>query len=424
MTMKRTALILSFLLLALLLTACRSNPAADPTEPPETQPPAQTTAPAEPTTVPTTEATEPPTEAPTFPSAPPILGNFTQEDMDLFADLFRHKQAEDGSWPVNYYNLMLSATFASPEEVDLRRMFYDQDTDEAGELTEAEKKFLATQEQIALQLDVIRVSRKKMDSVLRSHLGLGLDEVNGVGLDRMAYFPDTGCYYSSHGDVGLVLVNILGGTWLEDGTAEVYYNDSLQDMIVTLRRDGDRYLVISNVPMTNSFTQEDMDAFTQVLTQAEGTVNYYNRFLGMTFDPMYVDLYELFCTPVSGEAAELSAEEKTFLATQDRIDLSKPVMRLTENDINTLLKQYMNQQLHNTEGVGLEKFVRYQDAYYRNYTDPGAVSFKVTGGTWLRNGNVEVCFSLADGTLSTITLRQSDSGSYYVIKCELGASGK
>lgn len=423
--MKRTALLLTCLLLLLLLASCKSTPAADPTAPPTTEataaPTTATTAP----TVPTTEATEPPTEAPTFPSAPPILGNFTQEDTDLFTELFRHKQAEDGTWPVNYYNMLLSTEFTSPEKANLRRIFYDQDLDEAGELTEAEKKFLATQEQIALQLDVVRVSKKKMEDILQSHLGLTLGEMEGAGLDQMAYFANTGCYYSSHGDVGIMSFQPLGGTWKEDGSAEVYYSNGIQDMIVTLRKEGERYLVVSNVPMIHTFSREDIDAFTKVFTQPEGTVNYYNRFLGMTVEyPISVDLYQLFCTPISEDAEPLTDAEKDFLATQKQIDLTKPVMRLTKNDMNTLLKQYMNQQLHNTDSVGLAKFVYHKGVYYRNPDESGAVSFKITGGTWLHNGNVEVYYALADGTLKTITLRAADNGSYYVICCQLGASGK
>lgn len=422
--MKRTAL-LSTCLLLLLLASCKSTPAADPTAPTTTEataaPTAATTAPV----VPTTEATEPPTEAPTFPSAPTVLGNFTQEDADLFTELFLPKQAEDGTWPVNYYNMLLSTEFTAPEKANLRRLFYDQDLDEAGELTEAEKKFLATQSQIALELDVVRVSKKKVEDILQSHLGLTLGEMEGVGLDRMAYFGDTGCYYSSHGDVGVSIFEVLGGTWKEDGTAEVYYSNGIRDMIITLRKEDQRYLVVSNVPMLHTFSREDIEAFTKVFTQTEGTVNYYNRFLGMTVEyPISVDLYQLFCTPVSEDAEPLTDAEKAFLADQKQIDMAKPVMRLTENDMNALLKQYMNQQLHNTDKVGLAKFVYFKDAYYRNPDESGAVSFKITGGTWLHNGNVEVYYALSDGTLKTITLRESNNGSYYVICCQLGASGK
>lgn len=240
-----TKILAAILALMMLLTACSPTVPAETTTAPTTE---ATTAPTtepptEPAPPPTTEPTEPPTEP-----EPDYPGNFTTADVEFFTDLFKQTAGENGPGPVNYYNRLMFATFSAPEEADLMRIFYDQDVDENQDLTDAEKAFLATQPSIALNLDVVRVSAAKMEATLKSHLGLSLEDMKGVGMDQLVYFKDTDCYYNSKGDTGIVPFEILGGSWQPDGTVKVYYDYYLgmENRIITLRSAGDSFYVLSN----------------------------------------------------------------------------------------------------------------------------------------------------------------------------------
>jgi len=390
--------------------------------------PEQTTVPTtDPTTAPTTEATTQPTTAPTTaptettaaPTEPTYMGNFTQADVDLFTELFQQKKG-----PVNYYNRLMFAEFDSPENVNLNRMFYDQDTDEAGALTDAEKTFLASQPQIALGLSVVRVSREKMDAALKAHLGLGLEDVTGVGMQQFAYFKDTDCYYNSKGDVGIAAFEILGGTKLEDGTVEIYYRRwAFGDFIITLHQTDAGYLVKSNVPMVFAFTQEDIDTFTELFSQKGESVNYYNRLLNAEFEHRTeVDLFRIFCDQDADEAGVLTDKEMSFLSGKAQINLDAEVMRVSKEKMNAVLQDHLDVKLFDTGKVGLDRFVYFGDtnSYYRNTDSFGSVDFEITEGTWLNNGNVEIHYSVADSHSGVITLRNTEKG--YVVLSNLIAS--
>ena len=200
-----------------------------------------------PTTVPPTEpATEPPTQ-PTEPLLAQIEGNFTAEDVAFFDEFFAQKGGNNGPGAVNYYNRIMSIyDFSSPEEVNVKNVFYDQDIDENWELTEAETEFLSKQESIALGLDVTRVSSGKVDRILQECFGLSLEEMGYSG--SWVYFPDTDCYYHSKGDTHQAVYEIKGGTWLEDGRVEIYYiKERFMDMTMTLQKVESGYHVVSNV---------------------------------------------------------------------------------------------------------------------------------------------------------------------------------
>lgn len=256
--MKKTVMkVMLPVILALFLTACSEVSPAETT----TQPAASTTAPAvttqpttAPTTAPTTETTAPP---PVMPVAPEYEGKLAEEDVKTFTELFQWSGD-----PVNYYNLLMAADFDAPENIDLNPMFYEQDTDEAGPLTEAEKEFLAEQPQIALDLDVVRVSKKKMDATLQTCLGIGLEDTTGIGLEQFAYYEKTGCYYNSKGDFGAVAFEIRGGNRHEDGTVEICYLRNLGwSYCLTLKETENGYHVISNMPWEPELTGEELQAF-------------------------------------------------------------------------------------------------------------------------------------------------------------------
>jgi len=249
--------------LCLLLTSCTQPPVETP--PPETQ---ATTAPTtepteEPTTTPTTEPTTTPTTQPstepaiqstepsssTEPSTEPVDENaLTQEEIRIIKELFTQKSNKDYKIPspVNYFNRVMSFEFESTEQIDVRRVFYDQDIDENWELTEAEIEFLSKQEQIMINLDIVRVSSGKVDRILQECFGCSLEEIGDS--ESWVYFPDTDCYYHSKGDNGIAQFKITGGKWIADDLLEIQYvRSGFINLTMTLRKTDSNYYVVSNV---------------------------------------------------------------------------------------------------------------------------------------------------------------------------------
>ena len=130
--------------------------------------------------------------------------------------------------------------------MDIRRVFYDQDIDENWELTEAERTYLRLFEYVPLHLSVVRVSVEKMNRVLQQHLGISLEETERVGMETMAYYPGTDCYYSGKGDMGVGTLKIYRGRWLEDGMVEIEYQYDIWDKVMILQKTDTGYIVLSN----------------------------------------------------------------------------------------------------------------------------------------------------------------------------------
>lgn len=248
------------LLAVFLLAGCdQANPeqftapATEATAAPTTVPTTAHTTSA--TTAPTTAPTTSPTTTPTTePTTEPLDENaLSQEELDFFKDMLSAvptKWADiPGRKPVNYYNRLLWSEFESPEQINIRRLFYDQDLDENWELTEAEKTYLSKFEYVPLQLSVVRVSAEKIDKVLMECLGLTLEQTDKAGMETMVYFADTDCYYSAKGDTGACTLTIHRGTWLEEGKVELEYTqDGFYHRILTLQETDSGYIALSNLP--------------------------------------------------------------------------------------------------------------------------------------------------------------------------------
>jgi len=419
--MKTTAAkIAALLTVSLLLTACAPAEPTETTTEPTTQ---ATTAPTtaattQPTTAPTTAPTTEATTAPTEPTQPPYESTFTQEDIDTFTKLF----SQEGE-AINYYNRLMSALFATPEDVDVRSMFYDQDIDEDYPLTEKEKTFLGEQSVIELDLDVIRISADKIDAALKQHLGLGLEDIKGYGMGRLVYYEDTDCYYHCKGDSGLMMFKILGGNHLEDGIVEVYYDFyGLENRLMTLRETENGYQVISNVAEAKAMYESELDYITFLLKQqagenGPGAVNYLNRFMFAEFEsPEKADLNRIFYDQDLDEAGELTDAEKAFLGKQSAIDLNLDVVRVSREKMETVLQEYLKLSLEEMDGMGLDQFVYFEDTdcYYHSKGDSGVTAFKITGGTDLGNGYMEIYYTVLDTWSRVLTLHNASDG-YTVI---------
>lgn len=196
-----------------------------------------------PITNPTTIPTEPTVTESLFPEPGTPL---SEEEKSTFTEMFTQEGSTLYGARVNYYNRLLSCIFEAPEQVDYTVLFFDQDADEAWELTDAEIAFL-TESKCDLKTGrVVRVSSQKMDEVLQKHLGLTLEKTDKIGMENMVYFPETDCYYYVKYSFGELDVYFQKGTWLEDGNVEIIHNRN-GNCIITLKRTDSGYIVLSNL---------------------------------------------------------------------------------------------------------------------------------------------------------------------------------
>lgn len=254
----------SFLLVvAFMLSACTQAALTPSTD--DSTVPSQASQESPPATVPSTMATTPPTEEtePVF-HIPDEGTPLRAYELEVFTRLFNYcpdnLANHPGMEPYGYYywyRYILSVEFDTPENVNLRMLFYN--GTQFTELSQEEEAFIASTGK-GTDSEVHRIDPLLADEVLKQYFGLTWAETNLVGLEHAMYDPDTGLYYRFAGDVGGVTdVQVLGGSVLTDGSVRLYYipnasisqnNVHVLTMVSNSDRDGIGYRFLSNLPVT------------------------------------------------------------------------------------------------------------------------------------------------------------------------------
>lgn len=163
----------------------------------------------------------------------------TAEELSQFQSLF-----DD---PMDWYARALTSRYEDPKNADLENMFYCG----AGDIpaSEAEREYLQSQWIPELfDFDIVRCDTAAMEDALQLVFGMGLEEMNGVGLENMTYY--NGAYFRSSSDVLITIVCLDRGIWVDDSTAELYYmsdEPSVGSCCVTMQKQDSRWVILSNV---------------------------------------------------------------------------------------------------------------------------------------------------------------------------------
>lgn len=155
--------------------------------------------------------------------------------------------ADDNSW----YARAATSQYEDVQELNLYKAFRES----AGsykDFTDAEQAFLkntALGKEIGY-LDIVKLSAKDMDAVLRQYFGTTLAETNKVGVNNMVYFDNTDSYYCVSNDAEAVPLVVMGVYRQGDGTIAVYYDketaEGTGDYIMVLKTTNDGYQILSN----------------------------------------------------------------------------------------------------------------------------------------------------------------------------------
>ena len=136
------------------------------------------------------------TEEPTTPSLPPETTEPLQNTEGPPPDPVSPADAEHlFSDPTGWYAMALTSLYSTPEQVDIAAFFADGFPSESTVPTPEEWALLKDVEGFRQDEYFRRMSADAMDGVLIRVFGIGLDQMQGVGLDRLTYLEETDCYY-------------------------------------------------------------------------------------------------------------------------------------------------------------------------------------------------------------------------------------
>lgn len=155
-----------------------------------------------------------------------------------------------------WYTQALTSEFRTPEEVDLRELFYRGIPGVDNTLQADERAYLEDIWSYEFQLDIVRLPADQMDAVLQAYLGVSLADTRGNGLDTLTYWAEADCYYLSRGDTNAIQVLPYSAYVQEDGTIRLAYDRSSfgaepaeeSSWVVTLQPTGSGYQIVSNQP--------------------------------------------------------------------------------------------------------------------------------------------------------------------------------
>lgn len=247
--MKKTTLIIIISIIAVLLVGCQlpEESTPDSSNVPETTAPPKVTAPPETTTPP--ETTAPPETTITTepdPTAPSISDD--PEVVKFQALLYDWSNFNPGNW----YLQALNCEYKTALEIDLECLFYNGFAEESRDPTDAEIEYINGLELWGSQwqcMNFFRYPVEKMDAVLQQYFGITYAEANKEISRNFIYWEETNCYYSAHTGAIAPVPVVYAVTHLGDGSIAVNYYDknSLKRFVLTLKENGDDYLVISHL---------------------------------------------------------------------------------------------------------------------------------------------------------------------------------
>ena len=238
---KKVRLIITLLAVSLLLVGCMPS-AVSPTKQTTTAPVPTTSALEPATTEPvpiTTTSPAPTTTAPTSTTEP------TDAELAYFTELFQWSKERN---PYNHA-LRVMYDFASPMELDLRS-FYDGGFDGEHDITDEEwaeySKLVADPENV--HGDFNRLPKDKIEAELQAVFGISLADLPDSAFRGLFYLECSDSYcFNSGGMTSKTVGAFLDIVHNENGTVSLIYEDYDGKCAITLKPNGDHYMVVSNV---------------------------------------------------------------------------------------------------------------------------------------------------------------------------------
>lgn len=157
----------------------------------------------------------------------------SDEELNYFTDFF---QSDEN------YGFLLS-DYTTPTDVNLNEVFYCGAGIAAHTLTDDVKAAYEKETGWPIELDVESLSTKQIDDFLMEKTGYSLEEMNKPL--SWTYLEQYDSYVSQHGDTNYISFACVSGKRIEEDVFELKYQSATYG-VVTLRKNGENYLFISN----------------------------------------------------------------------------------------------------------------------------------------------------------------------------------
>ena len=336
-------------------------------------------------------------------------------------------------------NMFLSHQYSAAKYINYAYLFNNgADGYGGGEVSEEEKQLLALKDSYAQQnvynLDISKVTKEEMRTIIQRYLGMTLEETALVNLNHFYYLEGFDAFYKIGSDTAGSKYTFEKG-WKDESNIVLDYYDALSGSNtkryrVTLKSVNGNYCFVSNVSLSgdsedagevpqNSVSQEQLEWFeTQFFNQEEYRI--INQFLTDVYGmPNEVNLYELFYNGSGRQDGTdtISVEEKLLLQERYMADIDTDIIRITKKEMDEILLKYLGYSLDKTSKVGLNKmyYLEEYDAYYMVHGDTNYNRYVFEAGRINDDGSVTLQYhSIDKGYLYWVTLIERDGNYHFV----------
>ena len=170
-----------------------------------------------------------------------------QEELEAFDELFSTEESSER----NYYFWATGHTYSSPTQIILKKYFdggFPGEPDKTDAEWEELSKLLNSPELIQ-NYDCIRLPKDRVNAELMKAFGITLEDLPDSAFEGLYYLESTDCYYFFQTGMTSIPKHspILSIEHNDDGTVALTYNIPGGTGEITLKPNGDGYLVVSNI---------------------------------------------------------------------------------------------------------------------------------------------------------------------------------
>lgn len=182
-----------------------------------------------------------------------VTNELPQEEIDFFTD-FMNSTENNG---------FLQSEYKTATDVNLNEVFYNGAGVSAHSLSAEEEAAYEEKVSWGIETDVERLTTDEIDQFLQRKTGYSYAEMSTPL--AWTYLEQYDVYVSDHGDTNWRAFCCTGGR-VHGDIYEVYYDDVDNDGILTLKRNGDDYLIVSNqwdyVPNLSKLSADEIKQLT------------------------------------------------------------------------------------------------------------------------------------------------------------------
>ncbi len=176
----------------------------------------------------------------------------TAEELEYYKEIFEPTPAdEQGNVTINPLNHFFTSYYEKPEDINLAEFLRYYPSEEVV-IEEAEFEALKNAEnwpfgkditQDEMPVPIHKFPADVVDEALKQHMGIGLDDLSGVGMDELVYLEEYDAFYNFTSDAGFATFVPVSGE--KEGDIVRLYSENA---VLTLKIQDDGFLFVSHQP--------------------------------------------------------------------------------------------------------------------------------------------------------------------------------